>query len=84
VLLLDPMLATGGSAIAALHAIRESYVGPLTVISLVAAPIGVAAVLAADSTCEIVTAALDDRLDDNGYIRPGLGDAGDRSFGTFG
>jgi uracil phosphoribosyltransferase len=83
VLLLDPMLATGRSAMVALSAIRHSHTGPLSVVSLVAAPIGVAAVLDADSECEIVTAALDDLLDESGYIRPGLGDAGDRTFGTF-
>jgi uracil phosphoribosyltransferase len=84
VLILDPMLATGGSILAAVALVRRTHSGRLSVISLVSAPLGVQDVLSADPTCEIFTAALDERLDDNGYIRPGLGDAGDRSFGTFG
>lgn len=82
VLILDPMVATGGSVLATLQIVRAGHHGAVTVVALVAAPIGVRNVLAADPACEIVTAALDDRLDDSGYIRPGLGDAGDRSFGT--
>jgi uracil phosphoribosyltransferase len=84
VLLLDPMLATGGSVLTALQPIRRYFSGPVTVIALVAAPLGVETVLAADPGCSIVTAALDESLDTNGYIRPGLGDAGDRTFGTVG
>jgi uracil phosphoribosyltransferase len=59
VLLLDPMLATGGSVLVALALIRRSFTGPITIVSLVAAPVGVRAVLGADPDCEIVTATLD-------------------------
>ena len=83
-LILDPMLATGGSVVAALKHIRRSHLGRTEVVSLIAAPIGVATVLAADPDCRVFTAALDERLNDRGYIIPGLGDAGDRLFGTLG
>jgi uracil phosphoribosyltransferase len=75
----DPMLATGGSAVAALARLRATA---LRLVCLVAAPEGVAAVQAAEPEVPIVTAALDRGLDAAGYIRPGLGDAGDRLFGT--
>jgi len=83
VLILDPMLATGGSAVAALKHIRRSHAGVVAVVSLIAAPVGVETVLNADPDVRIFTAALDDRLNDRGYIEPGLGDAGDRLFGTL-
>jgi len=83
VLILDPMLATGGSAVAALRHIRRSHDGIISVISVISAPIGVETVLNADPDVTIFTTALDDRLDDRGYIEPGLGDAGDRLFGTL-
>ncbi len=84
VFLLDPMLATGGSAVAALDRLKANGAQRLALICLVAAPEGVAAVRAGHPDVPIWTAALDRELDGNGYIRPGLGDAGDRVFGTTG
>lgn len=81
-IVLDPMLATGGSAVHALSALREAGARELALVVLVAAPEGVAAVQAAHPGVPIITAALDRGLDENGFIRPGLGDAGDRVFGT--
>lgn len=81
-LLLDPMLATGGSAAAALRRMRDIHSGQIVIVTLIAAPLGVETVLHADQACSVVTVALDDRLDARGYIDPGLGDAGDRLFGT--
>lgn len=81
----DPMLATGSSAVAALDILTTKYnCSPENIIfvSLVAAPEGVQAVQAQYPGVDIYTAALDERLDENGYILPGLGDAGDRIFGT--
>jgi uracil phosphoribosyltransferase len=82
VYVLDPMLATGGSAVRALQHLKASGARHLEVVCLVAAPEGVRAVGAAHPDVRIWTAALDRELDDNAYIRPGLGDAGDRVFGT--
>ena len=76
------MLATGGSAIAALTRLRELGARHLSFVCLVAAPEGVRALAAAHPDVPIVTAALDRELDPNAYIRPGLGDAGDRLYGT--
>jgi len=84
VFLLDPMLATGGSAVAALDRLKANGARRLRLICLVAAPEGVAAVREVHPDVGIWTAALDRQLDQNGYIRPGLGDAGDRVFGTTG
>lgn len=84
VFLLDPMLATGGSAVAALDRLKANGARRLRLICLVAAPEGVEAVRGAHPDVPIWTAALDRQLDDHGYIRPGLGDAGDRVFGTTG
>jgi uracil phosphoribosyltransferase len=84
VFLLDPMLATGGSAVAALGRLKANGARQLRLICLVAAPEGVAAVREAHPDVSIWTAALDRQLDEHGYIRPGLGDAGDRVFGTTG
>jgi uracil phosphoribosyltransferase len=84
VLILDPMLATGGSVVAALQHIHRSHAGRTDILALIAAPVGVQAVLDADTSGRVFTAALDERLDDRGYILPGLGDAGDRLFGTLG
>lgn len=79
----DPMLATGGSAVAALTRLREAGAGDLRLVCLVAAPEGVERVRKAmPELAPIVVAALDRQLDEKGYIRPGLGDAGDRIFGT--
>jgi uracil phosphoribosyltransferase len=82
VLLVDPMLATGGSASAAAGMIREAGARDLRMISLVAAPEGVHRMLEDHPDVTIYTASLDDGLDEHGYILPGLGDAGDRLFGT--
>jgi uracil phosphoribosyltransferase len=82
VFLLDPMLATGGSAVAALDRLKANGAQRLRLICLVAAPEGIEAVKEAHPDVPIWTAAVDRQLDDRGYIRPGLGDAGDRVFGT--
>jgi len=82
VFVLDPMLATGGSAVHALDRLVEVGAKDLRLICIVAAPEGVSAVQERHPDVPIWTAALDRGLDQNGYIRPGLGDAGDRVFGT--
>lgn len=82
VFLLDPMLATGGSAVAAIERLKEEGAGRIRLLCILAAPEGVDAVASAHPDVEIVLAALDERLDDHGYIVPGLGDAGDRIYGT--
>lgn len=81
-LLIDPMLATGGSAIAAIDALKAAGVRRIKAIFLVAAPEGLRALETAHPDTEVWTAAIDERLNDHGYIFPGLGDAGDRVFGT--
>jgi uracil phosphoribosyltransferase len=84
-LILDPMLATGGSATAAIEVLKRwGAVTPVRIklVNLIAAPEGVAAVSEAHPDVEIYCAALDRQLNDKGYIMPGLGDAGDRQFGT--
>ena len=82
VLLVDPMLATGGTATAAIDVIRRNHSGRIDALALVAAPYGVKAVIDHDPHAYITALALDDHLNDLGYIVPGLGDAGDRYFGT--
>jgi uracil phosphoribosyltransferase len=82
VYVLDPMLATGGSAVHALDHLKQSGATQLELVCLVAAPEGLAAVQAEHPDVRIWTAAIDRELDENAYIRPGLGDAGDRVFGT--
>jgi uracil phosphoribosyltransferase len=82
VFVVDPMLATGGSAISALGRMRREGATDLRLVCLVAAPEGVAAVQAAFPVGPITVGALARELDERGYIRPGLGDAGDRIFGT--
>ena len=82
VYVLDPMLATGGSAVGALHNLKRAGARQLELVCLVAAPQGLAAVEAEHPEVPIWTAAVDRELDENAYIRPGLGDAGDRVFGT--
>jgi uracil phosphoribosyltransferase len=84
ILIFDPMLATGGSICVALARLREIYSGSIDVLALVSAPLGVQTVLDAGSDIRVVTAALDERLNSQGFIVPGLGDAGDRYFGTAG
>lgn len=86
VFLLDPMLATGGTLIAAINLMLERGANQITAICLLSAPEGIAAVEAAlaDRTVDVtlVTAAVDEKLNEKGYIVPGLGDAGDRLFGV--
>jgi uracil phosphoribosyltransferase len=82
VFVLDPMLATGNSGTAAIDALATRGAGHLTFISLIAAPEGVRTIHAAHPNVRIVTGSLDERLNDHGYIVPGLGDAGDRMFGS--
>jgi uracil phosphoribosyltransferase len=82
VFVVDPMLATGGSAIQAIARLKRAGAQRVHFTCLVAAPEGVAALRDAHPDVDIVTAAVDRQLDENGYIRPGLGDAGDRIFGT--
>lgn len=81
-LLIDPMLATGGSAIAAIDTLKAAGATRIKAIFLVAAPEGLRALEAAHPQTEVYVAAIDQRLDARGYILPGLGDAGDRIFGT--
>ena len=82
VLLLDPMLATGGSASAAIQLLKEKGVRRLSFVCVVAAPEGVERITREHPEIPIYCAALDQGLNENGYIVPGLGDAGDRIFGT--
>ena len=82
VIVVDPMLATGGSAIAAVDFLKEAGVKRIRIMDIIAAPEGIAAMQKAHPDVDIYVAALDERLNDHGYIVPGLGDAGDRIFGT--
>jgi uracil phosphoribosyltransferase len=82
VLLLDPMLATGGSAAAACTSLFERDPARVTLLSVVAAPEGIQRLNAEHPRLDVVTAAVDERLNDAAYIVPGLGDFGDRLFGT--
>jgi uracil phosphoribosyltransferase len=82
VIVIDPMLATGNSAVAALDRLRALGPRSLTFVCLLAAPEGIENLRSAHPSVPIFTAAIDERLDDHGYILPGLGDAGDRLFGT--
>ncbi|MDD6181242.1 MAG: uracil phosphoribosyltransferase [Desulfovibrionaceae bacterium] len=81
-LLLDPMLATGGSLLAAIDLLKRHGCRNICSLNLVCAPEGVRKVLEAHPDVEIYAAALDEKLNEHGYILPGLGDAGDRLFGT--
>ena len=83
VFVVDPMLATGGSASGALGRLKAQGAGRFTFVCLVAAPEGVRALQAAHPDVPVFTAALDRELDASAFIRPGLGDAGDRIFGTY-
>jgi uracil phosphoribosyltransferase len=80
--ILDPMLATGGSGVAAVSALRKAGARRIRFLCLVAAPEGVTRMLEAHPDVPIFTASLDRQLNEQGYILPGLGDAGDRLFGT--
>ena len=81
-IVVDPMLATGGSASAAVTFLKEAGVQHVKLMSIIGAPEGVARMQADHPDVDIYVAALDDHLNDHGYIVPGLGDAGDRIFGT--
>src|SRR3954470_19485315 len=82
VFVVDPMLATGGSSVQAIGRLKRAGARRIAFVCLVAAPEGVTALRETHPEVPILTAALDRELDGNGYIRPGLGDAGDRIFGT--
>jgi uracil phosphoribosyltransferase len=79
---MDPMLATGNSAIAAVDRLKERGCGNIRFLCLLAAPEGIEKLRAHHPEVHIWTAAIDERLDSHGYIVPGLGDAGDRMYGT--
>ncbi len=81
-LILDPMLATGGSAIATVDILKRWGVKNIKFVGILAAPEGIAALQAAHPDVPIYVAAIDELLNEHGYIVPGLGDAGDRQFGT--
>ncbi len=82
VIAVDPMLATGNSSVAAIDLLKKAGAKNIRFLCLLAAPEGIARMKEAHSDVPIVTAAVDSHLNDNGYIVPGLGDAGDRMFGT--
>jgi len=82
VLIVDPMLATGGSAVASVQFIKNYGVKHIKLMCIIAAPEGVAAMQASHPDVDIYVAAVDEKLNEHGYIVPGLGDAGDRIFGT--
>ncbi len=82
IIVVDPMLATGGSAVAAIQFIKDRGCKDIKLMNLIAAPEGVEAVQKAHPDVEIYVAALDEKLNEHAYIIPGLGDAGDRLFGT--
>ena len=82
IIVVDPMLATGGSAAAAIQFIKDRGCTDIKLMCLIAAPEGVKVVQDAHPDVDIYVAALDEKLNENAYIVPGLGDAGDRIFGT--
>ena len=81
-IILDPMLATGGSAVAAIDLLKAKGCTDIRLMNIIAAPIGVETVAKAHPDVKVFVACLDRQLNENGYILPGLGDAGDRLFGT--
>mgnify|MGYP000944865647 CR=1 FL=1 len=81
-IIVDPMLATGGSAVAGINVIKRAGAKSVKLVCIIAAPEGVEAVQKAHPDVDIFIAAIDEKLNDHGYIVPGLGDAGDRLFGT--
>ncbi|MDP4133060.1 MAG: uracil phosphoribosyltransferase [Bacillota bacterium] len=83
VIVVDPMLATGGSATAAINFIKQRGAKKIKFMCLIAAPEGIEALTEAHPDVDIYIGAVDERLNENGYIVPGLGDAGDRLFGTL-
>ncbi len=84
VIVVDPMLATGGSAVGAIAHLKRKGAVNFCFVCLVAAPEGIRVLQTAHPDVPIIVASVDRELDENAYIRPGLGDAGDRIFGTFG
>lgn len=82
IIIVDPMLATGGSSVAAIDLIKRKGGKKISLMSLIAAPEGIAVVQAAHPDVDIYVAALDEKLNEHAYIVPGLGDAGDRLYGT--
>ena len=82
VIVVDPMLATGHSAIAALHRVKQAGASQISFACLLAAPEGLSALVESHPDIQVYVAGIDRQLDDHGYIRPGLGDAGDRLYGT--
>ena len=84
VVLLDPMLATGETMVAALTRLKERNIGPVSLLTLLCSQPGVEKVTKAFKDVEIFTLSLEKKLDKNGYILPGVGDAGDRIYGTIG
>ena len=82
VIVLDPMLATGGSAVAAIQMLKESGAANIKFMCIIAAPEGLNALAEAQPDVQVYCAALDEKLNDDKYIVPGLGDCGDRIFGT--
>ena len=83
VILLDPMLATGGSACAAVDFIKQRGCKHIKFMSIIAAPVGIKRLMDAHPDVQLYCGCLDEKLNENGYIVPGLGDAGDRIFGTM-
>ena len=81
-IIVDPMLATGNSGIEAIHILKQNNVSSIRFVCLIAAPEGIAAMQKAHPDVDIYVAHIDEKLNDHGYIVPGLGDAGDRLFGT--
>lgn len=81
-IVVDPMLATGGSAVEAIHSLKKRGAKKIKLMCIIAAPEGVEAMQKAHDDVDIYLAGLDEKLNDKGYIVPGLGDAGDRLFGT--
>jgi uracil phosphoribosyltransferase len=81
-IVVDPMLATGNSSVAAIDLVKEQGAKDILFLCLLAAPEGIERMRTAHPDVPIVTAAIDEKLNDLGYIVPGLGDAGDRMFGT--
>ena len=82
VIVLDPMLATGGSAVDAISQIKQRHPKSVKFMCIIAAPEGLKALTEAHPDVQVYCASLDEQLNDHGYIVPGLGDAGDRIFGT--
>ena len=81
-IIIDPMLATGGSAVAAIDLLKKHGAKKIKLMNIIAAPVGIEAVQKAHPDVQIYVAQKDRCLNENGYILPGLGDAGDRIFGT--